>query len=176
MRRAGLPRSRQLGLFFAMSLAVVFFAPVAPLAEEFTGQVVGIQDGDTLTVHREGGVEVRIRLWGIDAPERCQAYSNAAKKHLAALAFGQQVRVLGHGQDRYGRIVAEGILPDGTNINQEMVRAGYAWWFRKYAPDNRLLEQLEMEARNARRGLWADPRAVPPWEYRRSKQPPKPRF
>jgi endonuclease YncB( thermonuclease family) len=76
--------------------------------------------------------------------------------------------VLVRDTDRYGRTVAEVILPDGRNVNQEMVKAGYAWWFRKYAPNDGVLEDFEAEARNAKRGLWADTHAMPPWEYRRN--------
>ena len=154
----------------AWLLGLVFLWAKAAPAAEFNGRVVGIADGDTLTVCPDEGATVRIRLWGIDAPERGQAYTSVAKRYLAALAFGKRVRVLVHDLDRYGRTVAEIILPDGRNANQEMVRAGYAWWYRYYAPHDRVLEQLEAEARQARRGLWADPQALPPWDYRRLKR------
>ena len=71
------------------------------------------------------------------------------------------------GQDRYQRTIADVILPDGRNLNHEIVRAGFAWWFRKYAPGDEALERLEKEARQARRGLWVDESPIPPWEYRR---------
>ena len=151
----------------ALLLGLVLLWAQALPAAEFAGRVVGLADGDTLTVREDDGVAVRIRLWGIDAPEKGQAYSNVSRRYLASLAFGKRVRVLARDQDRYGRTVAEIILPDGLNANQEMVRAGYAWWFRRYAPYDRVLEQLETEARNARRGLWADPQPLPPWDYRR---------
>ena len=80
------------------------------------------------------------------------------------------MRVLVRDYDHYGRTVGEVILPDSTNLNQEMVRAGYAWWFRRYAPQDRVLEQLETEARQAKRGLWADPQTEPPWDFRRLKR------
>jgi micrococcal nuclease len=145
----------------------VFICSSVIQAGECTGKVVGIQDGDTLTVWLDNGTATRIRLWGIDAPEKRQAYSNASKQYLSSIAFGKRVRVLVRDTDRYGRTVAEIILPDGRNANQGMVRAGYAWWFRKYAPNDRTLESLERDACKAKRGLWADPHAVPPWEYRR---------
>jgi micrococcal nuclease len=79
------------------------------------------------------------------------------------LAFGKEVvTVKVRDKDRYGRTVADVILPDGKSLNHELVRAGYAWWFRKYAPHDRELEQLEKEAREAKRGLWSDPHAIPP--------------
>jgi micrococcal nuclease len=165
--KAGLPLVRHLAFFIFLVLCFVLPAYPALHAEEFPGQVVSIQDGDTLTVLQDGGIATRIRLSGIDAPEKRQAYSNASKQHLSSLAFGKSVRVLVKDKDRYGRTVAEVILPDGRNANQEMVRAGYAWWFRKYAPNDKALESLESEACKAKRGLWTDPHAVPPWEYRR---------
>ncbi len=72
-----------------------------------------------------------------------------------------------YGPDKYGRTIADVILPDGRVLNHELVKAGFAWWYRTYAPDDELLKQLEHEARAAKRGLWADANPVPPWEYRR---------
>jgi micrococcal nuclease len=87
------------------------------------------------------------------------------------LAFGKEVvTVKVRDKDRYGRTVADVILPDGRNLNHKLVKAGYAWWFRKYAPHDRELERLEKEARDAKRGLWSDPRAIPPWEFRKQRK------
>jgi micrococcal nuclease len=136
-------------------------------AETFTGRVIGVTDGDTLTVLRAGHGEV-VRLRGIDAPERGQPWGERAKQYAAALAFGQVVAVEAAGRDRYGRLLAEVRLPDDRSLNQELVRAGYAWWFRWYSED-RTLARLEAEARTGRRGLWADRSPVPPWEYRQTR-------
>jgi endonuclease YncB( thermonuclease family) len=138
------------------------------LAETFTGQVIGVTDGDTISVLRAGRREV-VRLLGIDAPERRQAYGERAKQHAAALAFGKVVAVEAPGRDRHGRLLAEVRLPDGRSLNQELVRAGAAWWFRRYSTDP-TLARLEAEARGARRGLWSDPAPVPPWEHRRGRR------
>jgi micrococcal nuclease len=170
MIKAGLPSEWRFGLFIVLPLCCYLLVPSLSIATELTGKVVGIQDGDTLTVWVDNGVTTRIRLWGIDAPEKRQAYSNASKRYLSNLAYGKRVRLLVRDRDRYGRTVAEVILPDGRNANQEMVRAGYAWWFRKYAPNDSVLERLEDEAYKGKRGLWADPHAVPPWEYRKAKR------
>ena len=134
-------------------------------AEEFIGQVVGITDGDTIKVLRHGHAEV-VRLRGIDAPEKGQAHGQRAKQYLGGLVFGTNVTVQAVQRDRHGRMLANVLLPDGRNVNEEMVRAGYAWWFRRYSPDGRLA-RLEAEAREARRGLWADRSPLPPWEHRR---------
>jgi micrococcal nuclease len=170
MNKARLSSIWRFGFFISLTLCIVVLGFSPSHATEYTGKVVGIQDGDTLTVWLDNGAATRIRLWGIDAPEKRQAYGNASKRYLSSLAYGRRVRLLVRDTDRYGRTVAEIILPDGRNANQEMVRAGYAWWFRKYAPNDRVLESLEGEACKAKRGLWADPHAVPPWEYRRARR------
>ncbi len=108
----------------------------------------------------------RIRLHGIDCPEKRQAFGNRAKQFTSALVFGNTVTVQVMDRDRYGRTVAEVLLPDGRSLNRELVKAGFAWWYWRYAPDDATLAQLEREARGAQRGLWADPHAVPPWEWR----------
>jgi micrococcal nuclease len=126
---------------------------------------VGITDGDTIRVMHSGKAE-RIRLNGIDYPERRQAFATRAKEFTSSLAFGKEVTVKVKDKDRYGRTVADVILPDGKSLNHELVKAGYAWGYRKDAPHDRELEWLEKYAREDRRGLWSDPHAIPPWEYR----------
>jgi endonuclease YncB( thermonuclease family) len=133
-------------------------------AEEFAGRVVGVTDGDTLTVVRSHHRET-VRLQGVDAPEKRQAYGERAKRFTADLAFDRTVTVRATGRDRNGRLLGEVVLPDGRSLNQELVRAGYAWWFRKYSRDGRLA-RLEEEARAGRRGLWADRAPEPPWDFR----------
>ena len=136
------------------------------------GLVVGITDGDTLTLLVER-VEVRIRLAQIDAPESGQAYGRAAREALSELAFGQQVRVEVVDRDRYGRSVGE-LFVDDIHVNQEMVRRGYAWAYTKYSRSLEIIE-LEDEARSAKRGLWALPveQRDAPWTWRRGKKAPR---
>lgn len=98
-----------------------------------------------------------------------QAFGTRAKQFTGDLAFGKTVTLRVHDVDRYGRQVAEIILPDGRNLNHEIVRAGFAWWYRQYARNDKELERLETEARAAKRGLWADDNPVPPWEFRKTK-------
>jgi endonuclease YncB( thermonuclease family) len=136
--------------------------PRRPAAAE--GTVVRVRDGDSIVVMR-GGVGVEVRLDGIDCPELAQAFGGKAKSFTSGLAFGKTVGFEGQGKDRYGRELGEVFLPDGKSLNRELVSAGYAWWYRKYSTD-RSLEALERTARKERRGLWAVPNPVPPWEFR----------
>ena len=137
-------------------------------AADFTGRVVSVSDGDTITVIHYGGGE-RIRLNGIDCPEKGQPFGNTARRFTSALVFGKEVTVQAKNTDQYGRTVADVILSDGRSLNRELVVAGLAWWYRKYSKDESL-GQLEKEARAARRGLWADPEPDPPWKWRKRRK------
>jgi endonuclease YncB( thermonuclease family) len=134
-------------------------------AQEFSAKVVGVTDGDTITVLKDR-TQVPVRLDGIDCPERGQAFGSRAKDFTSELAFGKVVTIRPRITDRYGRTVAEVLLPDGRSLNHELVRAGFAWWFRKYATDDTGLRRLEEDARAAKRGLWADNRPLSPWSWR----------
>jgi len=112
---------------------------------------------------------VKVRLHGIDCPEKRQAFGRRARRFTSDLAFDKEATVGIQTTDRYGRTVGLVIFPDGKNLNWELVSAGLAWSYRNYAPDDRILERLEAEARAARRALWAEKNPVPPWEWRREK-------
>ena len=162
---------KQRWLAWAIILSAAIFSAQV-WANDFSGKAVRILDGDTIEVLHEGKAE-RIRLNGIDCPEKRQAFGTKAKQFTSSLVAGKQVTVKATGKDRYGRTIGDVILPDGKNLNQELVRAGYAWWYRQYSKD-KTLEKLEAEARKAKRGLWADKAPIPPWEFRRQrKRPPK---
>jgi len=148
-------------------LSVFWFTDVA-LAADFTGHVVGVTDGDSIKVMHEGKAE-KIRLSGIDCPEKKQPFGTRARQFTSQLVFGKEVTVQETGRDRYGRTLAEVILPDGRSLNQELVKVGLAWWFWKYSKDPSLKE-LEVEARRMNRGLWAEPNPTPPWEWRKHKK------
>jgi endonuclease YncB( thermonuclease family) len=128
------------------------------------GTVVRVRDGDSIVVMR-GGVGIEVRLDGVDCPELAQAYGRTAKRATSGLAFGKTVRLAGKGKDRYGRELAEVFLPDGRSLNRELVAAGFAWWYREYSTDWEL-GALEKTAREQRRGLWANPKPSPPWDFR----------
>ncbi len=133
-------------------------------AQELSGDVVGISDGDTLTVLVEQR-QVRVRLAEIDAPERGQAFGNKARQHLGDLCIRRPAKVTPQVQDVYGRLVAR-VRCDGVDASEAQVRAGFAWVYTKYAPLDSPLYVLESEARTARRGLWLDPKPQAPWDRR----------
>ena len=137
-----------------------------PAFADFTGPVVRVLDGDTIEVLHNQHPE-RIRLSGIDCPEKAQAYGQKAKHAASALVFGKEVTLQTHGNDKYGRTLADVLLPDGTNVNHALDKESWCWWYRKYAPEDVVLEELEMAARLEKRGLWADPHPMPPWEWRK---------
>lgn len=141
-------------------------SPPSPAQSDFTGRCVGVTDGDTIRV-LHAGREERVRLFGIDCPERGQAYHSATREFTSELALGRTLRVQWRGRDRYGRVLGWVELPDGRILNVEIVRAGMGWWYRRYAPDSRELASAEREARSARRGLWKDRSPTPPWEFKR---------
>lgn len=153
------------GLF--LFLAVCVGAWTMPVG--FTGSVVGIVDGDTIDVMHNGKA-VRVRLWGIDTPERNQAFGARAKTFTSDNCFRKEVTVRVKDLDRHKRLVGEVALPDGIILNQELVRAGMAWWYKKYAPRDTLLRTLQEEAQQKKAGLWQDASPVPPWEFRRRGQ------
>lgn len=146
----------------ALAIVALGLAPPADL----TGKVVGVSDGDTLTVLTPERTQVRVRLHGIDAPESGQDFGSRAKQAASDLAFGKQVTVQVRDTDRYGRTVGEVILDDGRSLNREMVREGLAWHYVKFAPKDAELARLQADAKEAGRGLWSQPNPVPPWDWR----------
>lgn len=141
----------------------------APARFDIEGRVVRVADGDTVSVLDERNRQHKVRLFGIDTPERDQPHGSASRRALAKLVDNRRVGVVTVETDSYGRTVGL-IYLDGININLSMVRSGDAWWYRYYAPNERQLEQAEKEARNAGAGLWAGDRPVPPWDWRRGKR------
>ena len=140
------------------------FLPLAGIAENLTGRVVNVHDGDTLTVLVDR-TQVRVRLLEIDAPESKQAFGRKSKDSLAELCAGKTTQVESTGKDRYGRILGS-VTCGSQNANAEQVRRGMAWVFDRYTKPNSPLYSLQDEARTAGRGLWADKNPVPPWEWR----------
>jgi len=152
-------------LFLSVVLSLILLPPTIGFAS-FTGPGVSVFDGDAIEVLHNTRPE-RIRLSGIDCLEKGQAYENNAKHVASALIFGKEVMLQTHGKDKYGRTLGDVFLLGGTNVSHTLVKDGWCWWYRKYAPRDTELEGLEKEAREAKKGLWADPQPVPPWEWRK---------
>jgi endonuclease YncB( thermonuclease family) len=153
----------------AVSL-VLLLASAGLHAETLTGKVIRIADGDTVTILDRDHRQFRIRVAGIDAPERKQPYYEVSKQNLARLAFGRTVTVDWRKHDRYGRIVGN-IRVAGEDVGLAQVRAGLAWWYRDYArdqtpEDRKLYEAAELGARHSRAGLWQEANPVEPKRVR----------
>jgi endonuclease YncB( thermonuclease family) len=156
-------------LFFLFSILILFSCNSRNQNENesklIPGKVVGIVDGDTYDVLLNGNETIRIRMEGIDAPEKGMPFYKKAKNYLSELCFGKEVRLEIHETDDYGRKIAFTYLEDGTELSHEMIKAGLAWHFKKYNNDSDLSE-LETKARALKIGLWADKSPMPPWEDR----------
>ena len=139
-------------------------------SQEYGGKVIGISDGDTITILTSNKEQIKIRLAEIDAPESNQPYGKRSKQLLSELVFNKNVLVKKETIDRYKRIVGRVYIGD-VYVNAAMIEAGGAWVYRKYATDASLFI-LEEKARKAKIGLWGLPEAqqMPPWEWRRLKR------
>lgn len=137
--------------------------PLIAVAADIEGQVVGVADGDTLTVLHERE-QIRVRLAEIDAPEKAQPFGQRSRESLAELCFQRPVRVEEKGRDRYGRTIGR-VWCAGIDANAEQVRRGMAWIYDRYATDQALYP-LQAGARSEHRGLWIDTHPVPPWDWR----------
>jgi len=136
---------------------------LAAWAAEWTGKVVGVSDGDTLTVTKAGR-GTKVRLVEIDAPESRQDYGQRSKQSLSELCFGKNATIRDEGHDKYGRVLGR-VFCDGIDANAKQVKRGMAWFYVQYGKDT-ALKLAEAEARAAKLGLWADANPIPPWEYR----------
>lgn len=151
-------------------LLVAMLVAFPSLADTLQGRVVAISDGDTVKVIDASNTQWKIRLMGIDAPEKKQAFGNKSKKALSDLVFNKQVTVEYSKSDKYGRTVGK-IMVNGIDANLEQVRVGLAWHYKKYEKeqslDDRLLyAQAEAQAREEKRGLWVENEPTPPWVWR----------
>jgi micrococcal nuclease len=129
------------------------------------GRVVGIADGDTLTVLVDQK-QVKVRLADIDAPESKQPFGTRSRQSLSAICFNKEARLDSQGKDRYGRTIAT-VHCARVNANEAQVRLGMAWVYDRYAKPDSPMYAMQSDARSAGRGLWSEGNAVPPWEWRR---------
>ena len=163
-------RKAFLTAFFTFALGFTALAQFS-----VTGVVVGIHDGDSITVLNEGTrKQYKIRLAGIDAPEVGQDYADKAKEYLSELAFGKTVKVTSKKTDRYGRTVGK-VKLGGRDLNFEQLAAGFAWHYTEYESeldenDRTLYKAAELHARKLRVNIWSMPNAVAPWEFRNGRK------
>lgn len=141
-------------------------------ADTFSGRVIGVADGDTLTVLDGAKKQRRIRLAGIDAPERKQAFGTQSRRSLAALCLGKPAEIVTQGDDLHQRNIGN-VTCAGIDANAEQVRRGMAWVSARQTGPTSPLFELEAYARLRQVGLWADPKAVAPWEWRAGRAPKK---
>ena len=158
-------------VFFAMLIALA--SPLAALAAERHGTIVGVADGDTLTLLDANKTQHRIRIDGIDAPERTQPYGERAKQSLAALAHGRAASLDCPKIDRYGRAVCR-VYIDGIDVGLEQIRRGLAWHYVRYAHEQRETDRNAYARPSTTRvrrrsGLWSFNDPMPPWDYRRAR-------
>lgn len=157
---------------FLLCLPLLF--ALACHARVIEGRVVAIADGDTITVLDADKVQHRIRLGGIDAPEKKQAFGTRSKESLSDLVYSKTVTVETGKTDRYGREIGK-VLVDGLDANLQQVQRGFAWHCKAYereqsANDRQLYDFAQSEARAARRGLWRDAEPVAPWDWRKGRR------
>jgi micrococcal nuclease len=127
-------------------------------------KVIGIIDGDTYDILVDNQ-SVRIRMDAIDAPERGMPFNKVAKKYLSNMIFGKFIKMVELKKDSHGRIVGKTFLKDGTDVSLEMIKAGFAWHYKKFSSDP-ILAKLENNARKNKLGLWQENEPLAPWEVR----------
>ena len=148
-------------------IALVLSSRSAVAEERFTGKVVGVTDGETISVMRDGRA-VTVRLDGIDYPERGQDLGQQAKQFTSEAIFAKEVTVEVRDVDRYGRLVAR-VSTDRADLSLAIVRAGLAWHYKQYSSDP-ALARAETDARARKVSLWAHANPIPPWDYRHPKR------
>jgi endonuclease YncB( thermonuclease family) len=159
--------------YLFLSLYLILFPVTLPAAETFTARVVSIADGDTITVLDADNRQVKVRLYGIDCPERKQPYGNRARQATADAVMGKEVNVHPISTDRYGRTVALVAAPGREMLNSWLVKEGMAWVYPQFCKRADIcdrLRELEAAARAAGKGLWADKEPVEPWGWRKGRR------
>lgn len=150
--------------------SLIFFTSSMVYADTITGKVVGVSDGDTIVVLDASKTQFKIRLSGIDAPEKAQPFGQRSKEHLSDLVFAKQVTVQFNKTDKYGRTVGK-VLVGAVDANLEQIKAGLAWHYKEYASEQPAADRdsyarAEVAARSSTLGLWRDAKPMPPWDWR----------
>ncbi|MBC2856984.1 thermonuclease family protein [Cetobacterium sp. 2A] len=150
-------------------LILSLFTMVLSFATTIKGKVIKVADGDTITIIEENGDKTRIRLYGIDAPEKKQDYGIKSLDVLKKLIDKKEVEIDVKDKDRYGRVVGI-VYYNGMNINLYMLKTGNAWWYKQYSKHNAEFRIAEEKARLKKLGLWKESNPTPPWVYRKEKK------
>lgn len=148
--------------------SLMLFSALWLHAEEISGKVIKVADGDTLTILTNSKEQVRIRLASIDAPEKSQDFGNVSKKSLNSMCYGTNANVVVQDTDRYGRKVGV-VYCNGIEVNLEQVERGLAWVYIKYAKEQKYFD-AESRAKNKKIGIWSMNNLTPAWEFRKSHQ------
>ena len=165
-------------LIIKLSVAGLFFAHgCLCFAEDYVGRIVGVMDGDTVDLLTDSKELIRVRLSGIDAPEKKQPFGNVAKQALSDLTFDRRVVIKGYKRDRWGRLIGK-VTASGVDANLQMVKRGLAWHYKKYQKeqpleDRQIYAEAELAAKAKRLGLWSENEPVSPWDFRANKRPAK---
>lgn len=151
-----------------IGIILFLIAPTHATASIISGRVVSIADGDTITILAAGNIQTKIRLYGIDCPEKTQAFGDKAKKFTSSLVGGKNVAITAYDIDKYGRTVGI-VYAEEINVNEQIIKAGLAWQYRKYCKEQFCEDWilLETEARNSGIGLWQESSPIPPWDWRK---------
>ena len=162
---------RKTFITFLNLILLILLVCLPASAEDFTGQVVGVIDGDTIEVMHLGKAE-RVRLHGVDCPEMGQPFGKRARQYTSTHTLRKTVTIIVDNTDKSGQTVGQVILPDMSNLNIVLISAGLAWWHETYAPEDKILMDVQKSAKIAKRGLWADPDPIPPWEWKNVAEKP----
>ena len=154
-----------------LSFLLIFSICTASASKILQGKVVSVADGDTITVLDAEKTQHKIRLQGIDAPEKAQAFGAKSKQALYEMVHGKTVQVSFEKSDKYGRILGK-VLLDGQDICHQQIKAGLAWHYKKYQNQQPLVDRdaysaSETAAKSEKLGLWSDPQPVAPWDFRK---------
>ena len=168
-------------IFFTYAFVITFTLNIYFVRADFTAKVLRVVDGDTVHVEDEAGKKFKVRLTGIDAPEKNQSYGLASTYHLRGLLLNKIVLLKSkpkkgkpYSVDRYKRVLAKIVL-NGIDINLSQVISGYAWHFKRYQnqqspSDRKLYSQAELHAKENNLGLWREKKPIAPWKWRKIKK------
>lgn len=151
------------------NLLILFVLLSVLISSQTAGKVIKVKDGDTVVVLLSDSTQETLRLAEVDCPEKGQAFGKNAKQFTSDAVFGKTITFYRTAKDRYQRTVAKIFYDHNKYLSEEIIKAGFGWWYFK-ASKNLNLQKLQDSAKENRLGLWTDKNAVSPWEYRKSRR------